>query len=133
MESLGEVGTSGLTPVLVPEIVPVRVPEMVPLRVPEIVPVFVPDMVPDFANVVVETAKANIAAHAMDLAVLIIFLLMIPASQVLVGSSVCLVSLSSQFQKRSLSDLSFSRDVPKNFRHSNGRLSIEVVEFTHVS
>ena len=62
--------------VRVAEMVPFRVAEIVPFRVAEIVPFLVPDIVPDFARVVVEKARANIAAHASDLPFFIVLLLM---------------------------------------------------------
>lgn len=65
------VGPIGLTPLEVADMVPFRVPEIVPDRVPEMVPFLVPEIVPDFANVVVETARANMTAQAMDWAVFI--------------------------------------------------------------
>ena len=75
------VGAVGIIPVRVPEIVPFRVPEIVPDRVPEIVPLLVPDIVPAKAGV--ETARANIDAHTMDLAFFIVLLLMFQTSWVI--------------------------------------------------
>jgi len=77
-----------MVPFQVPEIVPDRVPEIVPDRVPEIVPLLVPDIVP--AKPGVETARANIAAHTMDLAFFIVLLLMFQTSWV-IGSAQCSV------------------------------------------
>src|ERR1044071_2661023 len=81
IDSICVVGAVGMIPVRVPEMVPFRVPEIVPDRVPEIVPLLVPDIVP--AKPGVETARANIVAHTMDLAFFIVLLLMFQTSWVI--------------------------------------------------
>ena len=88
IDSICVVGAVGMIPVRVPEMVPFRVPEIVPDRVPEIVPLLVPDIVP--AKPGVETARANIEAHTMDLAFFIVLLLMFQTSWI-IGSAQCLV------------------------------------------
>ena len=79
-------------PLEVADMVPFRVPEIVPDRVPEMVPFWVPEIVPDFANVVVETARANMTAQAMDWAVFISPPGWFRTSKVMIGSTVYLMS-----------------------------------------
>lgn len=74
--AVGIIPVPEMVPVRVAEMVPFRVAEIVPFRVAEMVPFLVPDIVPDFARVVVEKARANIAAHATDLTFFIVLLLM---------------------------------------------------------
>jgi hypothetical protein len=67
---------------VVVEMVPVRVVDIVPAAVVEIVPVLVVEIVPVLAKALAETVKPRMAAKAVSLKFLMLFLL-IPNRQVL--------------------------------------------------